>query len=436
MVWWISLLLFLAGLLLFIFLDLPVYLSLFIVNFIASICLFGIKNGLPMIVRSLYSGLASFTLLPIAFFVVMGEILFLSGIAMQTLNSVGKFVGAIPGRIAVLALITGTIFGALSGSALASTALLGSLMIPEMLKQGYSKSLSASSVLAGGALSMIIPPSGVAIIIGTLGRISIAKLLVGGLLPGLLLSFFNISFIIIKSILDPKAAPKYQVEVISSKEKFNIFLRDILPLFFLMFLTVGSIIFGVATPSEAGALGAVGAFILAIAYKKMTTKILLNVIKNSVKTSAMILIIIAVAGGYSQFLTFTGATTELTQAITRLNTSPIIIIIMMLLLVFIMGCFVSETANLFIVIPIFLPVVVALGYDPVWFGLLLLVMTSQANITPPYGLALFVLKGVVPEYNIKDIIKGGLPVIIMQTFVVMILLFFPGVALWLPSVIR
>lgn len=434
MEWWVCLLLFLIALMLLITFGLPVSLSFIVVNLAASILLFGFNNGPQMLIRSMFSGLSSFTLIPIAFFVLMGEVLFLSGIAAQSMDAIGIWIGAIPGRLAILVLITGTILAALSGSALATTAMLGSLMVPQMISRGYSKNISCSSILAAGGLAMIIPPSNVAIVVGTIGNVSIAKLLVAGIVPGVLLSIFYISYIVIKCILNPLEAPKYKVENVPLKIRLIILFRDILPLTSLMFLTVGSILVGIATPSEAAALGAVGAFILTMFYRKLNISIILNSFKGSIKVSAMLLLIMAVAGGFSQFLTFTGATKELTNLIIGLETTPLLIVTSMILLVVLMGCFLEQVAILMIVVPIFMPIIKALGFDPVWFGLLLLLTVNQANLTPPFGLALFVLKGVSPDdFTMQNIVFGAMPIIIIQTFLIVLIILFPTLGVGLPN---
>lgn len=434
MTWWLILLIFLSGLLLLMALGLPVVISFLVVNLGATIILFGWDAGPPMLIRSMYSGLASFTLLPIALFVLMGEVLFRSGVAVQTLEAIGKWLGPLPGRLAVLAMITGTVLAALSGSALATTAMLGSLMVPQMMERGYSKGLSAGAVLAAGSLAMIIPPSNVAILVGSIGDISIGKLLIGGIIPGLLLASLNIGYIIVRCILRPSEGPKYTVEHVTWRVRVTTLFRDILPLTILMFLTVGSILIGLATPTEAAALGAVGAYLLAAAYRRLDRQVLVDSLLGGVRVAGMLLLLMAVAAGFSQFLSFTGATREMVQMITRLDVAPLLIIFAMVLLVTIMGCFLEQVAILMITLPLFMPIVLAFDFNPVWFGLIMLLTVDMANLTPPFGLSLFVIKGVAPKnFTMKDIIHGVFPFIMVEATVIILLIFFPFIGTWLPD---
>ncbi|MGI5883303.1 MAG: TRAP transporter large permease subunit, partial [Dethiobacteria bacterium] len=287
--------------------------------------------------------------------------------------------------------------------------------------------------LAAGGLAMIIPPSAMAIIVGTIGEISIRAVLIGGIVPGILLSIGFITYYVVRGIAFPKEAPLYDVKFDSLKEKLISFFRDVFPLSFLIFAVVGFIFIGFATPTESAAVGVVGAYIIAFAYRKMTWNIFEESLLGAVKTSGMILMIMAGAIGFSQFLSFTGAARELAILVTNLQVAPILIVIVMLIIVTIMGCFLEQSAILMIVIPLFMPLIKALEFDPVWFGILLLINVCLANLTPPFGLALFVLKGVAQEYSLIDIIRDSIPVVAIMIAITLLILFIPSIATWLPE---
>jgi len=312
--------------------------------------------------------------------------------------------------------------------------MFGSLMLPEMSKRGYSKEITTGSIMASGALAMVIPPSSLAVLLGSIAGISVGKILIGSILPGVLLMLLYIVYIIGRCILNPSLAPSYEVEETSVREKIKALIVDILPLGFIFLLVMGLIFLGIATPTESAALGALGAYILTIAYRKFSLRLLINTLVSSLKVTAMILIIIAGSAGFSQILALTGASREAVNAVLGISQSPDIILWIMLAVAIILGFFMEQTAIMMITLPIFMPIVIALGLDQVWFAVLYLICLQIGQLTPPVGLALFTMKGVSPpEVTMQHIYRGAIPFVIIDILALLIMFMFPTIITFLPS---
>lgn len=433
MEWYIVLLLIFGGLVTIMFTGLPIGFSFLTVSFLVIFLMMG-QFGLRQLVLGMYDSLNSFPLTAIPFFMVMGEVFYQSGIVTQTLDSLSKFVRRVPGRLSVITLLAGGMFAALSGSVVANTAMFGSLMLPEMIKRGYSKQLISGSIMASGALAMVIPPSAIAVLLGGIAGISVGKILIGSVLPGIILVTFYIGFVVISCILKPSLSPSYEVEEVSLKDMLKSALVDILPLLFIFLLVMGLIFFGVATPTEAAALGAVGSFILTILYRKFSLKLVYDSLLNSLKVTAMILMIIAGSAGFSQILALTGTSREAVAAVLALQVSPIMILILMLGVTILLGFFMEQTAIMMITLPMFMPIVAALQFDPVWFAVLILICLQIGQLTPPVGLALFTMKGVSPpEVTMGDIYRGATPYVILDIVLLTLLILVPAIVTFLPN---
>lgn len=431
--WWQFLIIYLGGLLLMIAIGLPVAFAFLLVNFTAGAYLMGGDIGANQLVLSIFNSITNFSLVPIPLFVLMGEILFHSGLALCTLDVLSKWLGRVPGRLGVLSIISGGLFATLSGSTMANTAMLGTILVPEMSRRGYSKLMSLGPILGSGGLAMIIPPSALAVLLGSLANISIGKLLIAGIIPGLVLIIFYLFFIIAVSLLLPALAPGYAVEPSPWKEKISDLMRHVLPLGTLVFLAIGLIFLGVATPTEAAALGAVGSLVLAAAKGLLTKEVMQKALAGTMRISVMTLMIVAGSAAFSQILAFSGASRELVQTVLDLPLAPMLLVIAMQLIVLVMGCFMEQVSIMMITLPMFMPVINALGFDPVWFGMLMLINLEIAMISPPFGLMLFVMKGVAPpDTKMSDIYKSALPFILCDLAVMALIMIFPSIATWLP----
>lgn len=423
--WSMVLLFVFTGLLLLMFTGLPIAFSFIGLSTIVMYLLMG-EFGLRQLVLGMYDQVAMFSLTPIPFFMIMGEVFYQSGLVSRTLDTLSKFVKKVPGRLSVITLLGGGIFAALSGSVVANTAMFGSLMLPEMNKRGYDKALTTGSIMASGALAMVIPPSSLAVLLGSIAGISVGKILLGAILPGVLLMVLYIGYVVGRCIMNPSLAPSYDVEEASASDKIKSLIIDILPLGFIFAIVMGLIFLGIATPTESAALGALGSYILTIAYRKFSLKLLYNTLVSSLKVTAMILIIIAGSAGFSQILALTGASREAVTAVLGISESPTIILWVMLGIAILLGFFMEQTAIMMITLPIFMPIVIALGIQQVWFAVLYLICLQIGQLTPPVGLALFTMKGVSPpEVTMQHIYKGAIPFVIIDILALFIMFLFP-----------
>ncbi|WP_134702968.1 TRAP transporter large permease subunit [Ammoniphilus sp. YIM 78166] len=433
--WWIVLILFFVSLITLIFCGMPVAFSFLSVNLMIASIVIGFDSGIKTLVFSAYQSISSFSLTPIPLFVLMGELLFHSGLVMKVLDVLSKLMGRIPSRLSILTIVTGTMFSALSGSATANSAMLGSALAPEMRQRGYHLNMIVGPILGAGALAAIIPPSGNAILMGSIGRISIGDLLIACVIPGLIISILLIAYFLIIGKMNPSLAPAYEMEESDRNDRLRSFFMYVFPLLLLIVGVLGMIFSGFTTPTEAAAIGALGSLMLPICYGRLNRTVLKKSAIGTVKVSGMILLILAASAGFSQLLAFTGATRGLVEFTMSMETPPILTIIVMLLIVLILGTFIDPISIMMITIPLYLPIVTALEFDLVWFGVLMLICLDLGNITPPFGLLLFVIKGVLPEkVSMKEIYKGVIAVLVLNLVAVILILVFPEIVLWLPSI--
>lgn len=434
MEWYMVLLLIFVGLIAIMFTGLPIALSFLVLSSVVMFNLMG-EFGIRQLVLGMYDSLNSFPFTTIPFFMIMGEVFYQSGIVTKTLDTLSLFVRRIPGRLSVITLIAGGVFAALSGSVVANVAMFGALMLPEMMRRGYSKSLIAGSIMGSGALAMVIPPSAIAVLLGGIAQISVGKILIGSILPGIGLVVFYIGYVVISCLRNPSLAPSYAVEnKVTGAQLVKAAVVDILPLLFIFLLVMGLIFLGIATPTEASALGALGAFLLTVLYRRFSLKLVYDSLLNSLKVTAMILMIIAGSAGFSQILALTGASREAVAAILALPVAPMAILWMMLGITILLGFFMEQTAIMMITLPLFMPIVTALGFDPIWFAVLILICLQIGQLTPPVGLALFTMKGVAPpEVTMGDIYRGAIPYVILDILLLALLVLVPSIITFLPG---
>ncbi len=417
--------------------GMPIAICFMLINVVGVFLLFGGTVGIEQLILSIYSSLATFILLPIPLFVLMGEVIFHSGIAVRVVDVLDKWLGRLPGRLGLLAVSAGTVFSTLTGTSVASTAMLGSILVPEMEKRGYKKPMTLGPILGSGGLAIMIPPSSLAVLLGAISEISVGKILIAIIVPGLLMAVLYSAYIIIRCWYQPSIAPSYEVSRTPLSEKLKGTVRYVLPLGLIIFLVIGLIVLGVATPSEAAASGTIGAFFLAAAYRGLSWDVTKKSIRGTLRITGMIFLIIAGARAFSQILSFSGATRGLTELATSLPASPIFIVIAMQVVVLIMGGFMSLIAIMMITLPIFVPVIVDLGFDPVWFATIFLLNIEMALTTPPLGMNLYVMKGVTPPHmTMGDIIRAALPFLYCDAIAMALIIAFPSLALWLPSLMR
>lgn len=433
---WILALLLLMGLLcLFLALGMPVAFAFFGVNVVGAFFFLGGEAGLYQLARNSMASLTSFILVPIILFLLMGEILFHTGIAFKAIDAIDKMISRVPGRLCLVALFGGTVFSSLSGSTIANTAVLGSVLLPDMLKRGYHPSISMGTIMATGGIAMLIPPSALAVLLGSLANISIATLLIAAIIPGLIMSGLYIGYVILRCSINPDLAPAYDVKQLSLRERVFPFLVYVMPLFAIFIVVVGSIIFGIATPTESAALGCVASVAIVVLYGELRIKDLVVAFKETVRIAVMILFIICASITFSQILAFSGATNGLLNLVNQYELSPFAILLVMLLILMFLGAFMDQVSMLMITVPFFIPLASAHGIALPWMGVLMLLVMEVSFTTPPFGLLLYVMKGVAPEtITIQQIYGAAMPFIILDLIVIALLIFFPGLATWLPSI--
>lgn len=436
---WLSALLLMLGLLcLLMALGLPVAFAFLAINAVGAIIFLGGEAGLLQMVRNAVAAVSNFSLVPIPLFLLMGEILFHTGIAFRAIDAVDRLILRVPGRLSVVAVAGGTVFSSLSGSTIANTAVLGSALLPDMLKRGYHPTLAMGPIMAVGGIAMLIPPSALAVLLGSLAGISIAKLLIAGILPGIIMSLLFIAYVVVRAYLNPRLAPaSEEIQTLSLSERLLPFCLYVVPLFAIFIVVVGSIFAGLATPTESAALGCVASAIAAIVYRAASLKAFMTALRETAKISVMILFIIGASITFAQILAFSGATDGLLKTINALQLSPFWILLAMLLILLFLGAFMDQVSMIMITLPFYIPLAQSLGLDLLWFGVLLLIVMEISFTTPPFGLLLYVMKGVAPAgIAITQIYRAALPFIALECVVLLLLIIFPDLATWLPQQIR
>jgi len=426
----------LGGSTLLLFLGLPVAFSFLVINLLGAWLFLGGEPGLVQLARNSVSSVASFSLTPIPLFILMGEVLFHTGLAVKVIEGVERLIRQVPGRLAVVAVVAGTVFSAISGSTIATTAMLGSLMLPVMLARGYHPTMATGPLMAIGAVDMLIPPSALTVLLGSLSGISISKLLIGGVVPGLILSVSFVIYIIARVKMNPSLAPTASFTAHRGWEKVKPFVQYVIPLVSIFVVVVASMSAGWATPTESAAIGAFFTMVLAVLYGSLTLKNLFAALRGTAAISGMILFIILGATTFSQILSFSGASNGLVEMIGRLGLSPLAVIAAMLLLLIFLGLFVEQVSMMLITLPIYMPLVQKYGVDPVWFGVLFLICMQLGLLLPPHGLLLMTMKGVAPpQVRMGHIFQAVLPYIAMSLLLLALVFFVPAIAVWLPKVL-
>jgi len=437
MEWYLALFFIFGSLVLLMMTGLPVALCFMLINIVGAFVLWGGESGLLHLITSMYGSVTTFTLLPAPLFILMGEVMFHSGIGTIMIDTVDKWIGRLPGRLGLLAVGAGTILSTLTGLSVASVAMLGSVLVPEMEKRGYKKTMSIGPILGSGGLAIMIPPSAVAVLLGAIGEISIGKILIAIIMPGVLLAVLYATYIIVRCKLQPSIAPGYEPSPTTILDRSIATVRYILPAGLVVFLVTGIIFLGIVTPSEAAATGALGCFILAALYGRFNWEIVKKSVQGTLRNTVMIFIVFTGVLAFSQLLAYTGATRGLVQLATGLPLAPIVIIIAMQVLVLFLGCFMDVIAIMMVTVPMFMPIVHSLGFNEIWFAVLILVNLEMAAITPPFGMSLFVMKGVAPaDTTLSDIYHAAVPFICCDILAMAIIMVFPSIALWLPGLMR
>jgi tripartite ATP-independent transporter DctM subunit len=436
MSWQMASLLLLGGSTILLFIGVPVAFSFVAINLIGAVLFLGGDAGLHQLVRNSSAAVINFSLTPIPLFILMGEVLFHAGLAVKVIDAVERLIRQVPGRLAVVAVVAGTVFSAISGSTIATTAMLGSLMLPIMLARGYHPTMATGPIMAIGAVDMLIPPSALTVLLGSLSGISISKLLIGGIVPGLILSVAFVVYIIIRVTTDRALAPATPIEKLAGWARFDPLVRYVLPLASIFLVVIGAMSGGIATPTESAALGALATMALAAVYRALSVRVVTKALRGTVGISAMILFIILGATTFSQILSFSGATEGIVSAVFGQQLSPFAILAGMMLLLIFLGIFVDQVSTMLITLPVFMPIVQRLEIDLIWFGVLYLICMQLGLLLPPHGLLLMTMRGVAPpQVTMADIFRAVVPYVALSLVLLIMIIMFPSVATWLPALL-
>ena len=417
-------------------LGLPIAFAFLAINAVCAFIFWNGTAGLNQLVLSIGDSVAHFTIVCVPMFVLMGEVMFRSGIATKMMDVLDSWFGRLPGRLSLISVAGGTVFAGLTGSGSAATAMLGKLLVPDMEKRGYHRSMTLGPIMASGGLAIMIPPSALGVLLAALGQFSVGDFLIAIIVPGLMMSIAYAAYVIGRCTLQPRLAPLYAVKPIPIARKLKLTVIHIFPLFFIMFLVVGLIFLGVATPTESAALGALGTLLLAWIYGGLSWEMFRQSMLSTMRITVMLLMILTGSTAFSQILAFTGATSGLAEIATNAKDTlgPMTVIVIMQFILLIMGMFMEPLSIMMLTVPIYFPVIKGFGYDEIWFGVIMLLNMEMATISPPFGFNLFVMKGVAPAgTTMGQIYAASIPFLLLDLIVLGLLLAFPELVLWVPG---
>ncbi len=430
MEWWALLSLIFAALLVLIMIGIPVAFALGILS-LALVLIFLGPNQLIVFSTTAFGQIDNFALVAIPLFIFMAEVILHSGVSTDAFDMLSKWTSRLPGGLAVAAQLTCTLFASVCGASTATAAAVGSIAVPEMMSRGYDKRLTCGSIAAGGALGALIPPSIYMIIYGTLVEESIGQLFMGGVIPGLMLSGMFIAFIIVRCAFRPDLAPLAQDVTWADRWRS---LYKVWAILFLAAAMLAAIYFGIATPSEIAGVGCFLALAIGFAYRRLTWTALKGAFLSTCRITCFIGWILVAATVFGYILSFLQLPQQLSEWLVAQSASPYLVILGINILLIFLGCIMDPAGILLVTIPILVPVIKALGFDPVWFGVMFVVNMELAQITPPLGLNLFIIKSIAPpEVTLKDILIGAWPFMVVDLVGLALVIIFPQIILWLPS---
>ncbi|OVZ59706.1 C4-dicarboxylate ABC transporter permease [Pigmentiphaga sp. NML080357] len=433
MSWWESLTLLFGLLSVLLLVGVPAGFAFLGINLVGALVYLGGVPGLMMVVRNGVASVTSFSLTPIPFFLLMGEVLFHTGLAMKAIDAFDRAVRSVPARLSIVAVVAGTVFSAISGATVATTALLGSLLLPEMLRRGYHPRMAMGPIMAIGAVDMLIPPSALTVLLGSLANISISGLLLAGVLPGLLLSAVFVLYIIVRAKMKPELAPSFVREEVSGWQRWRPLVVHVTPLVSIFAVVVASMTAGWATPTESAALGALCTVLVCALYGSLSWRMLVKALTGTAAISGMILFIIIGATTFSQILAFSGATNGLVGLVQGSGLSSWFVLAIMMGILLVLGCFVDQISMMLMTLPFFMPLVMHFGWDPLWFGVMYLICMQLGLLTPPFGMLLFTMRSVAPAHiRTTEIFAAAVPYVLFGLLMLLLVMLVPDIATGLP----
>jgi len=426
----------LVVLLVFLVMGLPVVVSLALVGIVGYIVMGGWHATLGIVGLTTFTAIHSHALTVVPLFILIGNIVIHVGLAKDVFTALHHWLSRLPGGLAHATVFVCTVFAAASGSGIAASAIFTKLAVPEMKKAGYSMALACGAVAAAGPLASMIPPSVVMVTYTMVSDSSLGELLIAGVFPGIMISLLFVTMILIHVTLNPSLAPR--ATGVSWKARFQS-LSMAWPIIVIIVFVLGSIYAGIATPTEAGAMGVGGALIVGLAMRRLTWRALRDSLLDAAVVTGMIMLIFVAAKIFANFMVLSGLTQSLTIWVTGLGVSPVLVIVMIMIMYIFLGCFMNSTAMIFITGPAVIPLVTALGFSLTWFGILVVCVIELGAITPPFGICLFAVKGALPkdcDVPLGTILKGALPFMACYLVALSLLIAFPKIALFLPGTMR
>ncbi|MBU4563609.1 MAG: TRAP transporter large permease subunit [Proteobacteria bacterium] len=399
---------------------------------VAGVLLLMGPSGLYMLFATAYGEVTNYLLIAVPLYIFMANMLGVSDLADDLYQAVHSWFGRLRGGLAMGTVVICALFAAMAGISSVATVAMGLIALPSMFKRGYHKNLALGCVSAGGALGILIPPSIIMIIYGSIAEVSIGQLFMGGVIPGILLTLIFVVYIGVRCMINPKLGPPV-TERLSLADKIRTVRGILLPML-LIGSVLGVIYFGICTPTEAAGIGAAGAVICSLIYRKLTLRNLYQACMRTMRLNAMVLWIMIGAVSFSHLMSLAGLHTHTLDLISKVQAEPWVILIIMQFTFFILGMFLDPAGVIMITTPVFLPIVNQLGFDPVWFGVLFVINMEMAYLTPPFGFNLFIMKGVAPpEVSMGDIYRSIIPYVVLQALCLILVIIFPQLVLWLPQ---
>ncbi|MGE0151544.1 MAG: TRAP transporter large permease subunit [Reyranellaceae bacterium] len=421
-------------------LGMPVALAFFATNFVGAFLFLGGLAGLQSVVRGAMASISNFNLAAIPLFLIMGELLLRSGLAFKAVDAVDRLISRVPGRISVVAVTGGTVFSALSGSTIATTAMLGQALLPDMLRRGYHPTMAMGPIMAIGGVDMLIPPSALTVLLATLAsgvssvKMSVSDLLIAGIVPGLIMSVLFVGYIVARCAANPALAPTEPPRAMRRRERWLPFFTHVVPLFVIFVVVMGSMFAGIASPTDSAALGCLATVLLGIAYRALSWRILLDSLRGTAATTTMIFFIVAASTTFAQLLAFSGATDGALAEIVKFELTPLVAVLAMIGILLVLGCFMDQASMMLLTLPFFMPVANALQLDVIWLGVILLISMQIGLLTPPFGLLLFVMKSTAPPgITMGQVWRAATPFTVMVFLVLLLVVAAPPLVTWLPG---
>jgi tripartite ATP-independent transporter DctM subunit len=430
--WWMVISGAIALLLVLMAIGMPLFAAFLIMNVTGVLVLFG-PAGFGLFANSIYTTATTGALTAVPLFIAMGEIMFRSGAMEVLFDSMDRLVGRFRGRQYVVCILLSAILGALSGAAMAVAGLLGRSLFPAMRARGYDTQFSAGTVLAGASLDPIIPPSVLAILVASIADVSAGKMLIAGIIPGLVLTGMFLAYVLIRVYFKPTLAPDIDVDAVQAKGGRLTAALKMLPSAFVFFMVMGLIMLGIATPTEAAATGVLGALLLAAMYRRLSARLVREALFTAATVASLLLIIMCSAVMFSQLLTVTGAARELGQAVVGLNLAAALMLFVMMAVPFVLFMFLDQIALMLVLAPIYQPIIRIYGFDEIWFWTLFLIVATVGALTPPFGYVLFALKSAAPDVPLEVIYRSSWPFVWIIVAGMALFAIFPDLITFLPD---